>query len=148
MSDKKIRVINNIDSALGFYLNANQESLKVLKKQGSFIDVYENELDYVFHEQEIIQKGMLWIEDKTLRIKYQLENEDGTKENQNVLKHDEIKVLIEGNYKKLEKVLNEITEPIIIQQFVEVARELKIDSKVKIDIIEKVSKMKIYEDED
>lgn len=143
----KVKVTNNIHGGLGFYLNPMPESFRLLPKQGSFLDITEEELQYIHINQEIVQKGMLWIEDKEQRVKFGLENEDGTKENQNVLRHEEIVELISGHHKKLEKVLGEITEQTIITQFVEVARTLKIDSKAKIDMIEKASKMKIFEDD-
>lgn len=146
--DKKVKVINNIHGSLGFYLNPTPDSFRVLPKQGAFLTISDEEINYIHINQEIIQKGMLWIDDKTLRIQLGLEEEDGTKSNQNVLQHQEIIDLVNGNYKKLEKVLSEIDEPTIVLQFVEVARDLKIDSKSKIDIIEKKSKMKIYEDEE
>lgn len=144
---KKIKVINNIHSGLGFYLNPTPESFRLLPKQGSFITLDEEEIDYIHINQEIIQKGMMWVDDKDARIKFGLETESGEKTNLNVVRHEEIIELVNGNYKKLEKALNEITEDAIILQFVEVARDLKIDSKAKIDIIEKKSKMSIYEDE-
>lgn len=143
----KVKVTNNIHGGLGFYLNPMPESFRLLPKQGSFLEITEEELQYIHINQEIIQKGMLWIEDKDTRVIFGLENEDGTKENQNVLQHNEIVDLINGHHKTLEKTLNEITEPTIITQFVEVARDLKIDSKAKIDMIEKASKMTIFEDD-
>ncbi|MGG3987517.1 hypothetical protein [Bacillus smithii] len=144
----KVKVVNNIHGALGFYLNPTPDSFRVLPKQGAFLHIDEEEIDYIYINQEIIQKGMLWIDDKDIRVKYGLETPDGERTNLNVLRHEEIVELIQGNYKKLEKALNEITEETIIRQFVEVARELKVDSKAKIDIIEKKSKMKIYDDEE
>lgn len=145
---KQIKIINNIHSVVGFYLNPTPESFRVLAKQGAFMTVAEDELDYIQINQSIIQKGVIWIDDKDVRVKYGLETETGEKSNLNILQHDEIVELVSGNYKKLEKVLNEITENAIIQQFVEVAKELKIDSKTKIDIIESKSKMKIYDEEE
>lgn len=145
---EKIKVINNIHGGLGFYLNPTPESFRVLPKQGAFLNITEEEIQYIFINQEIIQKGMLWIENKDLRVKYGLEKEDGSKTNPNVLQHDEIVELVKGHHKTLEKTLSEITEKEIILQFVEVARELKIDSKAKIDTIEKVSKVKIFDDEE
>lgn len=145
---KKVKVLNNIHGSLGFYLNPTPDSFRVLPKQGAFLTIDEEEINYININQEIIQKGMLWIEDKDLRVQLGLEKPDGTKSNQNVLRHQEIVDLVQGNYKKLEKALDEINENTIVLQFVEVARELKIDSKAKIDIIEKKSKMKIYEDEE
>lgn len=145
---KQVKVVNNIHSAVGFFLNPTPESFRVLPKQGSFLRIDEEEIDYIYINQEVIQKGILWIEDKEIRVKLGLETPEGEKTNLNVLRHDEIVELVQGNYKKLEKVLNEITEKTIILQFVEVARELKVDSKAKIDIIESKSKMKIYDDED
>lgn len=145
---KQVKVVNNIQSGLGFYLNPTPESFRLLPKRGSFLKIDEEEIDYIHINQEVIQKGMLWIDDKDVRVKFGLESEDGQKTNQNVVRHEEIVELIQGNYKKLEKALNEVTEKAIILQFVEVARELEVDSKAKIDIIEKKSKMKIYEDEE
>ena len=145
---KKVKVLNNIHGALGFYLNPTPDSFRVLPKQGAFLTIDEEEIDYIFINQEIIQKGMLWLEDKDIRVKLGLETSEGEKTNLNVLRHEEIVELVQGNYKKLEKALGDITEPTIILQFVEVARELKLDSKAKIDIIEKKSNSKIYEDEE
>jgi hypothetical protein len=145
---KKVKVINNINGALGFYLNPTPESFRVLVKQGAFLNIDEEEIDYININQEVIQKGMLWIEDKDTRVRLGLEEPTGEKTNANVLRHQEIVDLVNGNYRKLEKVLNDIDEPTIVLQFVEVARELKVDSKAKIDIIETKSKMKIYQDED
>lgn len=144
---RKIKVVNNIHGGLGFYLNPTPESFRLLPRQGAFLEIAEDEVSYIHINQEIIQKGMLWIEDRETRIKLGLEQEDGSKTNSNVLRHEEIVELVTGNYKKLEKVLSEIIEPTILLQFVEVAREQKIDSKVKIDLIEKATKSKIYEDE-
>lgn len=141
-------MVNNIHGSLGFFLNPMPESFRVLPKRGAFLNIDDEEIDYISINQEIIQKGFLWIDDKDTRVRLGLETEEGKKTNQNVLKHEEIVSLIQGNYKKLEKVLGEITEKTIIQQFVETARELKIDSKAKIDIIESRAKMKIYNDED
>jgi hypothetical protein len=143
---RKIKVVNNIHGGLGFYLNPTPESFRLLPRQGAFLDIEEDEVNYIHINQEIIQKGMLWIEDKEKRVELGLEQPDGTKTNQNVLRHDEIVELVQGNYKKLEKALGEIDEQTIVLQFVEVARELKVDSKAKIDLIEAKSKMKIYED--
>lgn len=145
---KKVKVINNIHGGLGFNLNPTPDSFRVLPKQGAFLNIEEEEVDYIHINQEIIQKGMLWLDSKELRIKYGLETAEGEKTNLNVVRHEEIVELVSGNYKKLEKALNEVTEETIVLQFVEVARELKVDSKAKIDIIEKKSKMKIYDDED
>lgn len=145
---KKVKVINNIHGGLGFNLNPTPDSFRVLPKQGAFLNIDEEEVDYIHINQEIIQKGMLWLDSQELRIKYGLETAEGEKTNLNVVRHEEIVELVSGNYKKLEKALNEVTEETIILQFVEVARELKVDSKAKIDIIEKKSKMKIYDDED
>lgn len=145
---KKVKVLNNIHGSLGFYLNPTPDSFRVLPKQGAFLNIDEEEIDYIYINQEIIQKGMLWIDDSEIRVRFGLEDAEGEKVNLNVLRHDEIVELVQGNYKKLEKALNDITEPTITMQFVEVARELKVDSKAKIDIIEKKSKMKIYEDEE
>ncbi|MGG3892021.1 hypothetical protein [Metabacillus fastidiosus] len=145
---QKVKVINNIHSAVGFLLNPNPESLKVLPKQGTFYHVTEEEIDYIHINQNLIQTGVLWVDDKDVRVKLGLETPEGEKTNQNVLRHEEIVELIQGNYKKLEKALSEITENTIILQFVEVARELKVDSKAKIDIIEAKSKIKIFEDEE
>ncbi|GAV11292.1 hypothetical protein [Paenibacillus sp. NAIST15-1] len=143
----KVKVINNIHSGVGFFLNPTPESFRLLSKQAAFMDITEEEIQYIYINQEIIQKGILWIDNKDIRVKYGIEKEDGTKENHNVLRHDEIVELIQGNYKKLEKVIQEITEPTILTQFVEVARELKVDSKAKIDIIEKATNARIFEDE-
>lgn len=145
---KQIKVVNNIHSAVGFYLNPTPESFRLLPKHGSFLNIDEEELDYIHINQEIIQKGILWIDDHDTRVKFGLETPEGEKTNQNIIQHDEIAELIQGNYKKLEKSLNSITEDAIIEQFVEVARELKIDSRTKIDMIEEKAKMKIFEDKD
>lgn len=145
---KKIRVVNNIHGKLGFCLNPMPESIRLLKTQGDFIDIDEDELRHIYINQEIVQRGMLWIEDKNMRIEFGLEKEDGTKENANILKYNEIKELVQGNFKRLEKVLGEVNEPNIILQFVEAAREIKIDSRAKIDLIEKKSGMLIYEDKE
>lgn len=145
-SEDKIKVINNFHGSLGFYKNASPQSYFLLKKQGLFTYLTEEEIDYISLNQTIIQRGMLWIDNKNMRIKYGIEKEDGNKVNFNVLKSDEIKELIEGNYKKLEKTLNGITEQNTILQFVDIARDLKIDSKTKIDLIESKSKVKLFED--
>lgn len=145
---KKVKVINNIKSGLGIYLNPTPESFRLLPKQGAFLNIAEEEIDYIHINQSVIQKGMLWIDDKNIRVRLGLEKESGEKTNQNILRHEEIVELVSGNYKKLEKTLEEIDEPMIVTQFVEVARELKIDSKAKIDIIEKKSKMKIYSEDE
>lgn len=144
----KIKVVNNIKGAVGFYLNPTPESFRVLNNQGLFLHIGEEELNYINVNQKIIQKGILWIDDKDIRIKLGLELEDGTKTNSNVLQYDEIVEMVKGNYKKLEKVLGEITEKTISQQFVEAARESGIDSRAKIDIIEKATGQRIYEDEE
>ena len=144
--NNKFKVINNFHGGLGFYKNASPQSYFLLKKQDLFTYLDEEEIDYISLNQTIIQRGMLWIDDKDMRIKYGIEKEDGNKVNFNVLKNDEIKNLIEGNYKKLEKVLNEISEQNTILQFVDIARELKIDSKTKIDLIEAKSKIKLFEE--
>jgi len=144
----KVKVINNIHGSLGFYLNPTPDSLRVLPRQGAFLTIEEDEINYIYINQQIIQMGMLWVDDKDIRIKLGLETETGVKTNSNVLQHDEIIELVQGNYKKLDKAINEITEPTIILQFVEVARELNIDSKTKIEIIEKKAKMKIFDDEE
>ena len=143
---RKIKVVNNVHGSLGFNLNPTPESLRVLRTQGAFLDIEEDEIRFIFINQEIIQKGILWIEDKEMRVELGLEKPNGVKQNQNILKHDEISEVIQGNYKRLEKILNEITEPNIVLQFVEIARDLKIDSKAKIDLIEARSKIKIFED--
>lgn len=144
----KIKVINNIKGAVGFYLNPMPESFRVLNNQGLFLHIDEDELNYIHVNQNIIQKGILWIDDRATRVKLGLEAEDGTKTNSNVLQYSEIVELVNGNYKKLEKELNNITEKTISQQFVEAAREQEIDSKAKIDIIEKATGQRIYEDEE
>lgn len=144
---KKVKVINNVHSVVGFYLNPLAESFRVLPKQGAFLQLSEEELDYIHINQSIIQKGLIWIDDAELRVKYGLETEQGEKANSNVLQYSEILKLVEGNYKRLEKVIGEITEDAILQQFVEAARELKVDSKSKIDIIEAKAKIKIYDEE-
>jgi hypothetical protein len=133
---------------LGFSLNPSPESFRLLKTSGAFIDIDEDEVRFIHVNQEVIQKGMLFVEDKDLRIEFGLEKPDGTKLNKNILTKDEIIKTIQGHHKTLEKFLNEIDEPSVIRQFVEIARELKIDSKAKIDLIEAKSKMKIYEDEE
>lgn len=142
----KIKVISNVQGGLGFYLNPAPDSFRILPKHETFLEITKEEIQYIYINQEIIQKGMLWIDDVDLRIEYGIEKEDGTKENMNALRIEEITALVSGNYKKLEKALEEVTEPIIISQFVDVARTLKIDSKAKIDVIEKASNMKIYDD--
>lgn len=144
---KTVKVINNIHSSVGFQLNPLPESIRILPKQGSFLNITEEEVDYININQAIIQKGIIWIDDKDVRVKLGLESETGEKTNSNVVRYDEIVELVQGNYKKLEKSLNEITEDAIVQQFVEIARELKIDSKAKIDIIQAKSKTKIYDEE-
>jgi len=145
---KKVKVINNVHSVVGFYLNPLPESFRILPKQGAFLSLTEEELDYININQAIIQKGLIWIDDKDLRVKYGLETSDGEKTNANILQYEEIKELVNGNYKKLEKAIGEITENAILLQFVEAAREVNLDSKAKIDIIENKSKIKIYDDED
>lgn len=145
---KKVKVINNVHSVVGFYLNPLPESFRILPKQGAFLNLTEEELDYININQAIIQKGLIWIDDKDLRVKYGLETSDGEKTNANILQYEEIKELVNGNYKKLEKAIGEITENAILLQFVEAAREVNLDSKAKIDIIENKSKIKIYDDED
>ena len=144
---KKVKVINNVHSVVGFYLNPLPESFRVLPRQGAFLNLTEEELDYININQAIIQKGLIWIDDKELRVKYGLETPDGEKANANILQYEEIKELVNGNYKKLEKAIGEITENAILLQFVEAAREVNLDSKAKIDIIENKSKIKIYDDE-
>ena len=143
----KIKVINNVHSVVGFYLNPSADSFRSLPKQGAFMNIAEEELDYIYINQAIIQKGALWIDDKPTRIRLGLETETGEKTNQNILRYDEILELVQGNYKKLEKAINEITEESILQQFVEAAREVKLDSKAKIDIIQGKAKMPIYDEE-
>lgn len=144
---KKVKVINNVHSVVGFYLNPLPESFRVLPKQGAFLQLTEEELDYIHINQSIIQKGLIWIDDVELRVKYGIENDKGEKENSNVLQYAEILELVKGNHKRLEKVMGEITEDAILQQFVEASRELKLDSKAKIDIIEAKAKIKIYDEE-
>lgn len=145
---KTVKIVNNIKGGLGVYLNPTPESFRVLPRQGAFLNIEEEQIDYIHINQSVIQKGMLWIEDKDTRVRLGLEEESGEKTNQNVLRYEEIVELVSGNYKKLEKVLNEITELTIIQQFVEIARDLKIDSKAKIDVIEKKSNLKIYPEDE
>ncbi|KOS61439.1 hypothetical protein FJQ98_16680 [Lysinibacillus agricola] len=145
---KKVKVINNVHSVVGFYLNPLPESFRILPRQGAFLNLTEEELDYININQAIIQKGLIWIDDKDLRVKYGLETLDGEKANANILQYEEIKELVNGNYKKLEKAIGEITENAILLQFVEAAREVNLDSKAKIDIIENKSKIKIYENEE
>lgn len=144
---KKVKVINNVHSVVGFYLNPLPESFRVLPKQGAFLQLCEEELDYININQSIIQKGLIWIDDAELRVKYGLETEKGEKANANVLQYSEIIKLVEGHHKRLEKAIGEITEDTILQQFVEAARELKLDSKAKIDMIEAKAKIKIYDEE-
>lgn len=145
---KKVKVVNNIHGSLGFHLNPTPDSFRVLPKQGAFLSIEDEEIDYININQQIIQKGMLWIEDQATRVRLGLEDEKGERSNQNILRHEEIVELVKGNYQVLKKALNEITEKTIIQQFVEVAREVGLDSKGKIDLIEEKAKTKIYSDED
>ena len=143
---KKVKVINNIHSIVGFYLNPLPESFRVLPRQGAFLSVEEEELDYIHINQSIIQKGIIWIDDKDVRIKFGLETPEGEKANANVLQYTEILELVGGHHKRLEKIINGISEDAIVQQFVEAARELEIDSVTKIDIIEKKAKTKIRQE--
>lgn len=144
---KQVKVINNVHSIVGFYLNPLPQSFRSLPRQGAFISISEEELDYIFINQQIIQKGLIWIDDQETRIKYGLEEASGKKLNSNVLQYSEIIELVNGNYKKLEKSVNEITEKAILDQFVQAAREVNLDSKVKIDIIEAKTKVKIFDEE-
>jgi hypothetical protein len=143
---EKIKVINNTHGSLGFTTNPTPQSLVVLKSHGLFWYLTEDEIRYIFLNQTIIQKGLLWIDDKDIRIDLGIEQADGQKINYNVMKNTEIEEFIKGNYKRLEKVLDEITESHTLKQFVENARIMKLDSKAKIDIIEKKAKIKIFDD--
>ena len=143
---EKIKVINNTHGSLGFTTNPTPQSLVVLESHGLFWYLTEDEIRYVFLHQKIIQKGLLWIDDKDIRIDLGIEQADGQKINYNVMKNTEIEEFIKGNYKRLEKVLDEITESHTLKQFVENARIMKLDSKAKIDIIEKKAKIKIFDD--
>lgn len=145
---KKIKVKNNIHGALGFYRNPSPESFQVLMKQGLFTSLTDEEIDYISINQDIIQKGSLYIDDKDTRVRLGLETDKGEKTNQNILQYEEIVELVKGNYKALEKAINEVEERNILLQFVEVARELNIDSKSKIKTIEDKVKVKIFDDED
>lgn len=140
-------VRSNVQGGLGFFLNPSPESFRLLPKHDTFLDITEDEVRYIHINQEIIQKGMLWVEDDTLRIEFGIDSVDGQRENMNAIKRSEIVELVSGNYKKLEKALQSIDEQSILTQFVEVARELKIDSKTKIDVIERAAKINIYEEE-
>lgn len=144
----KIKVVNNIKSALGFNLSPAGDAFRVLDKQGLFYHVTEDELNYIHINQEIIQKGMLWIDDKETRVKLGLEKEDGTKENKNIIQYNEIVKLVEGHHKTLESALDKIDEPTILEQFVEVARDLEIDSVAKIKMIEDKSDTEIFTDDE
>jgi hypothetical protein len=143
---EKIKVINNTHGALGFTTNPTPQSLVVLKSHGLFWYLTEDEIRYVFLNQSIIQKGLLWIDDKDMRISLDLEQADGQKVNYNVMKNEEVVAFLSGNYKRLEKVLEEVTEQHTLKQFVENARIMKLDSKAKIDIIEKKANIKVYDD--
>ena len=143
---EKIKVINNTHGSLGFTTNPTPQSLVVLKSHGLFWYLTEDEIRYIFLNQTIIQKGLLWIDDKDIRIDLGIEQADGQKINYNVMKNEEVVAFITGNYKRLEKVLDEVTEQHTLKQFVENARIMKLDSKTKIDIIEKKAKIKIFED--
>lgn len=144
----KVKVKNNIHGALGFFRNPSPESFQVLQKQGLFTTLTDEEIDYISINQDIIHKGSLYIDDQKTRVRLGLETEKGQKTNSNILQYDEIKELVSGNYKALEKAISNIDEKNILLQFVEVARELNIDSKSKIKIIEDKVKVKIFDDED
>ena len=145
---KKVKIVNNVNSSVGFYLNPTPESFRMLPKRGAFLLIDEQEVEYININQSIIEKGIVWIDDKDNRVKLGLETETGEKVNANILQHEEIVELVSGNYKKLEKVLEGITEKAIIEQFVEVARELNIDSRAKIEIIEGKSNKRIFEEKE
>lgn len=145
---KKIKVINNIKGILGMDLNPTNEGYRALPRQGAFLNITEDELNYIHVNQEIIQKGMLWIEDKDHRVRLGIEDEEGKRESNNILKHDEIVELVKGNHLKLRSTLKDIDEQTILTQFVEVARDLEIDSVAKIKMIEEASNMTIFDDED
>lgn len=145
---EKIKVTNNIKSILGFELNPTSEGFRVLPRQGAFLHITEDELNYIHINQSIIQKGMLWIDDKEQRVKLGLESDEGERASKNILQYEEIKELVEGHHATLRKSLSEIDEPTILLQFVEVARDLEIDSKAKINMIEKAAKVTIFEDEE
>lgn len=144
----KIKVINNVKSIVGFNIDPTGSGFRSLPKQGTFIFLTEEEINYIHVNQSIIQKGLVWIEDKDTRVKLGLEDEEGNRENSNIIQHKEIVELVEGHHKTLESALNKIDEPTILQQFVEVARDLKIDSISKIKAIEKASNMMIFPDEE
>lgn len=143
---KKIKIINNIKSIVSFNINP-VDGFRTLPRQGAFMNITEDELNYIYINQQIIQKGILWVDDKDMRVQLGLETEDGTKDNKNIIQHEDIVKLIEGHHKTLERNLKSITEPTILLQFVEIARELNIDSVAKIKMIEESAKVKIFEDE-
>lgn len=145
---KKVKIINNVDAIVGFQLDPLPQSLRILPRRGAFLNITEEELDYIHVNQNLIQKGLIWIDDQEIRVNYGLEKPTGEKLNVNVLQYEEIVKLVNGHHKTLEKALSKIDEKAILLQFVEAARESKLDSKIKIDMIEAKVNVEIFPDED
>lgn len=144
----KIKLVNNIKSIVGFNVNPSGDGFRTLPKQGTFIYVTEDELNYIHINQSIIQKGILWIDNQDMRIKLGLEDESGDRHNKNILQYEDIVNLVKGHHMTLASALRNIDEQAILLQFVEVARDLKIDSMAKVKMIEEKSKVKVFDDED
>lgn len=142
MANEKVLLTSNFDGTVG--VTPAYSKFAKFAKKGVSIPFDKDEIRYIFRVQSVIQNGLVIVDDKDLRVEFGLETAKGEKQNMNVLTPEEIVKLINGSVKNLEKALKDITEEHTLRAIVETAREQKVDSKVKIDLIEKASKLEVF----
>jgi hypothetical protein len=106
-------------------------------------DVFE---DMKYHSVTLKNKKLVLVLEDNEESKLKQEEIESTMTDEDIEKKvysvEEIKTLLEGNYKKLESVLKKENAD-TIATFVRVAKDIKLDSASKLDILAKLSNVPI-----
>ncbi|EGL17486.1 MULTISPECIES: hypothetical protein [unclassified Paenibacillus] len=130
--EQLVKVVNNMPVG-GLGIDNQEGKIKILRKPGTSINVSHDDIWHIFNSCKMIQKGHLYIDDKSMRQELGLE--DGDTVDVNSLSREELKeVVTAGNIEELKKLfgadLSQGTKEKIVILAREQYKESSIDAKI------------------
>ena len=127
---EKIRIYNKTKFNIGIKTPANMMGVNI--RPGSFTVVEESDIDYLMSTCNLLQKGLLQVEEKA---KEDTLAKMGIDENEHAafMNDEDIKKKLGGSAKNLEKWIADVEDPIELNRIADMAKELNLSlSKLKI----------------
>lgn len=145
--NKNIKVVNNMPNG-GLGLELANGKKKTLPKPDAFTEITQEDIWHIFNTCRTIQKGYLFIDDKSMRIELELEDDEGGID-VNAMSREDLKVIVvDKPISELKDILESDLSDGTKEKIVVLAREIYnsdgMDAR-KVSLIEKETNMPISE---